>query len=312
MNTLYYIYFSLPNFAVKWGIAGKAVNKVMVIIIKRLFDFFMPRHYQRTAAKAPMGITQEKREKKYIVSVTSFPARINDIWISIETILRQSVKPDEIILWLAESQFPDKKVPDSLQRLTKRGLTIKFCEDLRSHKKYYYAMKLYPNDNIITLDDDLYYHKDVLKNVIDLHEKYPNLVCTNRAHEILIKDGKVLPYRKWNHNAKNIVEPSHQLLQTGGAGTVYPPGSLSPNVLDKERILELSFHADDIWLKMMALINGTKIITNKLYNKDFVTVSKTQNEKLVSTNVLEGGNDMQLKNICDYYNVNLMETFLKN
>lgn len=67
----------------------------------------------------------------------------------------------------------------------------------------------------------------------------------------------------------------------------------------------MSFHADDVWLKMMAYLQGTKIITNKFYNKDFITVSKTQKEKLVSTNVIMGGNDEQLKNILDYYNIKI-------
>ncbi len=307
MNKLYNIYFLLPNFAANGNFIGKVINKVILIVLKRLFDFFIPVYYKRTAEKAPIGITEKKRDSKYIVSLTSFPARINDVWISIETILRQSVKPDEIILWLAESQFPDKKIPESLHNLTKRGLTIKYCDDLKSHKKYYYAVKEYSDSNIITLDDDLYYHKDVLKNIIELHKKYPDCISTNRAHEIIIINDEILPYRKWNHNAVNITKPSHLLLQTGGAGTLYPPRKLHKDILDKNLIKHLSFHADDVWLKMMAYLEGTKIITNKFYNKDFITVSKTQKEKLVSTNVIMGGNDEQLKNILDYYNIKIKE-----
>lgn len=306
MNTLYNIYYSFPSFTFL-GKFGKGINYAMGRVLKVLLDRQVPSHMEKTAARAGSGISNAGGEVNYIVSLTSFPARINDVWISVETILRQSFKPDMIILWLAEEQFPDKKIPEKLAKLQDRGLTIKYCDDLRSHKKYYYTLKEYPNANIITLDDDLYYDKDVLKNVVELHKKYPDCIATNRAHEIIIKDGKVLPYRKWNHNATNIIKPSHLLLQTGGAGTLYPPGSLHPDVLDKKLIKELCFHADDVWLKMMAYLNGTKIVTNKKYDKDPITVSSTQNEKLVSTNVIHGGNDTQLNNILNYYNIEIKE-----
>ena len=134
MNFLYALYFALPNFATL-GLAGKAINRIMGIALKRMLDLFMPRYLKRTAAKAGYGLNTKKRNETYIVSFTSFPARIEDIWITIETLLRQSFKPDKIILWLAEEQFPDKKLPESLIKLTERGLSIEYCEDLRSHKK---------------------------------------------------------------------------------------------------------------------------------------------------------------------------------
>ena len=63
-----------------------------------------------------------------------------------------------VILWLSKEQFPDRSfIPNSLLSLEKRGLIIELCEgDLRSHKKYYYALRQYPNDIIITIDDMLF------------------------------------------------------------------------------------------------------------------------------------------------------------
>jgi len=311
MNLLYRIYFWIPNFGFL-GNWGKAINVLMAMLLKRIFDNTMPAYYKSTATTAPSGINTIPRSQKYIVSITSFPARIDEIWVSLETVLRQSFKPDAIILWLATEQFPDRNIPDNLKPLQQRGLTIRYCdEDLRSHKKYFYALQEFSNDYLITLDDDLYYHKNVLLNIVELHHQYPAHICTNRAHQIGIKNGKILPYRKWNHNAKKILLPTHLLLQTGGAGTLYYPGALSKLAVDKTLIKDLCFHADDVWLKMMCFINNKKILTNKLYNKDYITVSKTQREKLVSTNVLDGGNDLQLKKVMDHFGV-LAIDFLKD
>ena len=51
-----------------------------------------------------------------------------------------------------------KDIPDNLLGYyNKKQLEIIFVEeDLRSHKKYYYAFKEYQNDIIITIDDDIF------------------------------------------------------------------------------------------------------------------------------------------------------------
>ena len=303
MNFLYFIYFTLPNFQ-PLGLPGKGINRLLSITLKKIFDFIVPVYLKSTSGKAEYGLNTQPREKEYIVSVTSFPDRINYIWITLETILRQSFKPDRLILWLAEEQFPERRLPESLLRLQKRGLTIEYCEDLKSHKKYYFAMQKYPEAYLITLDDDLYYPRHVLKNLVDLNRKYPATIPANRAHRITYRNGKILPYRKWRHNVTDS-EPSHLLVATGGAGALYAPSVFHGDIFEKRLIKNLCFHADDLWLKVMALKNRTMIVTNKRYNKDFVCVSSTQRSKLVEVNVISKGNDVQLEKLMEYYNLGL-------
>lgn len=42
-----------------------------------------------------------------IISLTSFPQRIDVVYITITTLLKQTFKPGKIMLWLAEEQFPN-------------------------------------------------------------------------------------------------------------------------------------------------------------------------------------------------------------
>jgi hypothetical protein len=302
MDFLYRLYFALPNFG-KVGLAGKIVNRGLAIALKKTLDAFVPSKL-KSSADTSYGLNTEPRDEVYIVSMTSFPARIADIWITVDIILRQSFKPDQVILWLAKDQFDGVPLPENLMALTDRGLTIRFCdEDLRAHKKYYYALSEFSDANIITIDDDLYYDSDFLKNLVLLHKKHPKCIVTNRAHRITFdEDGKLLPYRRWKHNVTDS-EPSHLLVATGGAGTLYPKGCFNAQVFNKELFKEMCFFADDIWLKIMALLNGTKVVTNQTYNKDFVTIRSSQKQKLVTTNVLHGGNDEQLNNIMKHFNI---------
>jgi hypothetical protein len=305
MNWIYNIYFFLPNFK-KYGFFGKVFNKALEMMLKRIFDRTVPPYLKRTQKNQKSGLNTQVREEKYIVSLTSFPARIDQIWISIECILRQTFKPDALYLWLSEDQFPDKVIPKSLTDLKKRGLIIKFCkDDLKAHKKYYYTMLLHPKDNIITVDDDLYYDENLLKNVIEIHKQNPSLIATNRAHKITFTSkNKIQSYKNWEHITIDAI-PSHLILQTGGCGTLYPPSALIETTFDKKLIKELCFYADDVWLKVMSILSDKKVVTNRKYNKDHLSISTTQREKLVKTNVVSGGNDLQLSNLLDYFKIDL-------
>lgn len=300
MNNTFKFYYSLPH-DIKFGMLTKVLNRIIARILKRYLDRTVPNSYQREASIISGINTTEVRAKKYIVSLTSFPSRINDVWIAVETILRQTFKPDCIILWLSEDQFQGINLPRSLTSLEKRGLTIRFVPgDLRSHKKYKYALEEFPNDYIITLDDDLYYDENLLKNLVELKKEFPDCVPTNRAHKLKYESNIILPYGKWLHNAFT-KEPSNQLVQTGGYGTLYTFDDLYKDFNDERCFLKLAPYADDLWLKIMVLLKGKKIVTNQKYNKDPLVIKGTQFNKLVTENILNGGNDTQLGNLIDYY-----------
>ena len=106
----------------------------------------------------------------------------------------------------------------------------------------------------------------------------------------------------WKHNATD-KNPSHLLVQTGGYGTIYKKNDLHEDFNNPELIKEIAFHADDLWLKVMVFLKGKKIVTNTVYNKDPITVKNSQIEKLVTKNVIEGGNDIQLAALMNYYNI---------
>ena len=89
-----------------------------------------------------IGITNQKYcEHDIIISLTSYGKRIYDVYLTIESLMRQTIKPNKIILWLAEDEFSLDNIPQTLKNIQKRGLTIEFCEDIRSYKKLVPALK---------------------------------------------------------------------------------------------------------------------------------------------------------------------------
>lgn len=244
--------------------------------------------------------TTERTGKRLIVSLTSFPARINRLWLVIESILRQDEKPDTIILWLSKEQFSTlEALPNSLLRLRERGLKIELRDgDLRSHKKYYYALQEYPDDIIITIDDDVFYHSCLLHYLRKCSTKFPNSVCcTNSKYIAFDKDSILLPYAQWKHDV-NPEQPNFCIFPVGIGGVLYPPKVLDSKCINQDVFMECCPKADDVWLNVMTKLAGHMAVQTK-YSSSFLPVMNRNNVKLTSTN-LHGGNDIQINAVRKY------------
>lgn len=267
-------------------------------ITDRIANFILPVYFRLTEnnRKYSLNTTHINKDKEcYIVSFTSFPARIDKVWMVVETILRQTYKPDRIILYLSKEQFPKPDlIPDSLIRQKRRGLEIVFCEgDLRSHKKYYYAIANYPKDNIITIDDDIFYRTDLIESFVKEHVKYPGVILANWAKKIV--PGTIL-YNEWPD--ANSGDESVYMLPIGVGGVLYPPNCFYRDINSKEIFVKNCFKADDIWLSCMSILNNvSKRVCH--YSFSHLPVIIRNNVTLLETNRHE--NQIQIDNLNQYY-----------
>lgn len=206
-----------------------------------------------------MGIeTNSKRNKKIIVSLTSYHKRFATLDSCIKTLLLQTLKPNKIILYIVED---DKKyLPEKVLRLQKYGLDIRYVkDDLRPHKKYYYAMKEFPNDIVITTDDDCLYSKYLVEELYRTYKKFPQAIIAGRARDIKVENGEFLPYDTWNLTEKSF-KPSLSLLATGVGGVLYPPHLLNLSELLNVNEINKYISVDDLWLKAVELIGRVPIV----------------------------------------------------
>ncbi len=237
------------------------------------------------------------------VSLTSYPARIKVVPEVIKSIFNQTVKPDRVLLWLAEEQFSEKEasLPAELRALKNQGLEIMWCDDLRPHKKYFYTMQKYPDDIIITVDDDVKYKPDTIEKLLASYIKFPFAVSALRAHCITFDEhGCINPYRSWARSINTPHFPSHALMATGVSGVLYPPHCFGQEAFNKDFIIENCLNADDLWLKTMELIHNIPVVL-AAPSDGATTIEGSQTEALFKSNDREGGNDIQLRNILNSY-----------
>lgn len=203
-------------------------------------------------------------KEQVIVSMTSFPAAIEFAERAVQSILNGSVIPDRLILYLTFSQFTDTKIPDSLLKLAADSPVFEirdYPRDIRSYRKLVPALRDFPDAVIVTVDDDVAYHPDMLRDLLDLHAGQPDAVLAHRAKRI--KPGA--PYRKWpkyrwydfvfrkiHRNVRNI--------QTGVGGVLYPPHALRQEMIDEELFTRIAPTTDDLWFWAAAVANGRCVI----------------------------------------------------
>lgn len=256
------------------------------------------------------GVTDVKREQELIVSLTTIPERIATIHLCLETLLRQTIKPDRIILWLSESNEPGRpqvsagQLPVALTKLIKRGVEIRWCNDIRSFRKIIPTLRAFPDALIVISDDDIFYPRNWLYKLYEAYLREPQYIHCHRAH--LIKydiSGAPLPYRQWEFLAPRYQGPSFDLFPTGVGGVLYAPGHLHPEVLNEQAFLELCPKADDVWLKVMSIMNNVKCKKTSVDSLQIMEICIPNNRTLSSENVEQNGNDFQIQAIRRMYNI---------
>ncbi len=254
-------------------------------------------------------IQQTSRTPQVIVSLTSYSARFSTLPICLKSLMNQSFKPDQLILYVTQKDATN--ISNKISKLTKNGLTIKIVnDDLKPHKKYFYAMQEHPNDIIITVDDDVIYPKDTIETLYKNYLKFPNAISARRVHYIHRDlNGKNIAYKDWTQECSSEKKPSFNLCAIGVGGILYPPHlfHFTDSYFNKDNIIKYCLTADDIWLKFIE--NKEKIpvcwVTNKKQHPYKIKDNNLSKTALENDNICQGKNDEAIKNCERFFGISL-------
>lgn len=248
------------------------------------------------------AITAIQRDVPVIISLTSYPARMNSIMYTLRSLMTQTVKPDKIILWLTEEQYPRREadVPLEILNLRKYGLTIGWYDrPIRSYTKLIPTLQQYPDAIIVTADDDIQYRRDWLEGLYNAYLKNPKVVHTYASHRVTFSGNDIIPYNEWNDIKTESTSFANLIM--GVCGVLYGPNLLHLDVLDEENFMKLAPTVDDLWFWAMAVKNKIKI--HCVYNRNSCTipVPDVNNEFALYNENSIGKNDEYLKKILKKY-----------
>ena len=278
--------FKEPPLNMKYKIC-RGISYLCYIVVS-----FLENLYIRLVPFFCCRLNTAPRNEKIIVSLTSYPGRIHIVHLTIKSLMIQTERPDKIILWLYEGQFPNRILPDKLEKLKRRGLEVRYTSvDYKSHKKYFIALQEQKRDElVITFDDDIIYDPLCIKRAIETHSHYPNSIVVNQALQITVCDGEIGAYSTWHAPTKK-QGSSFKLMPLTGSGCLYPYGVLNECAFDWYTILQTSLSTDDLWIKFVSIISGTPVVETTPRAKIFTTVYSSQKNHLAITNLAGGGNN---------------------
>ena len=110
-------------------------------------------------------------KEQIIVSLTTWSKRIHNIPKVLDTIFAQTVPPDFVVLNLA---FDEQIPPVVVEYIRKHTIVVNRVPDTKVYKKLIPSLIKYPNDCIISIDDDWLYPQDMISDFMEVHKSYPN------------------------------------------------------------------------------------------------------------------------------------------
>lgn len=218
------------------------------------------------------------------VSMTTYGARTAGSYLTIESIGIGKSRPRRLILWIDELEVLADP-PAQLRRLMKRGLEILPCENTGPHKKYYPYVKDFADSCqlLVTADDDVFYPKWWLSDLIKSYESQPGDVVGYRLWSIKSDKRGYAPYTDWCPCLTT--ESSLQHFATGVSGVLYDRRMVQLLQREGDKFMAVCPRADDVWLHFVAISSGIPVRQVNARPSEFSPRLRTSSQGLAYDNV---------------------------
>lgn len=166
-------------------------------------------------------------------------------------------------------------------------------ENYKSCNKLIHALRFYPEDLCITIDDDQLYERDMLRLLLDSYHKYPQCIHTHHASMPILESSGAFVWR-----ACEIEDtPLLGICPLGVSGVLYPPHCLDIEVFNTQRFCDLAPHNDDLWFFVMGMLKGSKkvLVKGALGIPKHPSIAIFESPNLWETNAKSGENRFMIE-----------------
>jgi hypothetical protein len=242
------------------------ISVVLVILgalgIKRL----LPRNRKRRRLvrfiRETLAANRKFDNRRVIASLSTVPDRINNLRPTIQSLLKQTRPPDEIVLAIPEFSIREQQpyvVPKYISRLP-RVRVLRCREDWGPATKFIGAIQDElaagrENTLIMVVDDDRVYPRDALETYLHYNEQLPNAALCFRGAAMpstLDWDDAKMIY------GKDIREPRPIAVITGCGSYFIQPRFFDGSLWDYSGAPSVAFYIDDIWISAWLSRRGVK------------------------------------------------------
>lgn len=277
---------------------------LIAVFILRHCTLFYLLWYVRMRLKGPnFFLPQNKRlqdGKDVVVSLTTIPSRIHNIFPCINSVLMQTRPPDRIYITIPRiSKRENQKynIPDLLKK--DKRITLNLCkEDLGPILKLSQTLKneINPDTLIITVDDDTVYPRHMIQTLLRFHDKFPTAALGFRGWR-LPASGKFLDRTILYPNS--IKKPYRVDVLSGVSGVLYLRRQFKDDFFSPKGLPESAFFVDDICISGYLKINGVeKYLIPYPMREPFASYTNTKKSNPLWKINQDGKNDQEM---IDFY-----------
>jgi len=255
-----------------------------------------------------------KKSMNIYISLTSIYQKQDLLLSTLKSITEQTLLPTKCFIYLSsepyliDSGFENKSLNQNLvDFISKNNLfQICWCENIGPYRKLLPLLKDKWDEDclILTMDDDIYYHKKIIEQLVSDYRKYkcciayrgftPKNVDNVNLKTLTYEKGPI-PCRKHLYNFAN-----------GGVGTVHHPSFYHKTgdlIFNLEYIKKLCRTSDDIWYYICRIVNNVETVLNLEY-QNYLQFNMYNHDKTAlcqNYNFLNNTNEKNLRKVCNKF-----------
>lgn len=230
-----------------------------------------------------------------ILSCTTTKDRLEFLYYTVKSVYRQTLKPDVFYINISQdSHMQDSGIKEPPTWLNNENIVVNFVENTGPYRKLLPVLsKSSEEDIIVTIDDDVLYHRNWLKTIVETAMEHPAEIVCGRAKKI---NKNVLGLYQSYYNWRRVKTScsGFWLLPIGCAGVAYRKNLINEEFIKDGNFLKIAKANDDLWFRMASLINGVNVYVNR--DVEIGNITLVHNKGLELNNVFSiNGNSMTRK-----------------
>lgn len=186
---------------------------------------------------------------RLIVSITSYPERIKQLRNTLVSLTKQTYKDFDVVLTFTHDEY-EKMKTEVNEMISKLGLSIIINlvdENTYCHKNTFEVMKLYPNNPILVLDDDVVRVHSCVGDFVEDYLKYNCIISRTFYYEL--RNEKIISTKGILFKPDIKFFTGVEVPHTGQHGILYPPNCFTnPAFYDVNLIKACSPTSTEMWI----------------------------------------------------------------
>jgi hypothetical protein len=245
---------------------------------------------------------------KVIVSMATIPSRKNRLLENIPSLIHQRYHYDKLIINVLDNlSDEDYEFYNNIAQMDVRISINKVEDKWKSCNKLLPVLKLFPDDIIITVDDDIFYPNDCIGTLMRQYVETPDCIIAQETNPIVIENEKI---KFINMFDVKLMQKSWSKYLSGCC--LFPPHVFDgSNVFDWDKMMEVTNGThDELWFWINSTLNGVRVIgLNYIWTFEFDVITKWKDDefKLSNININEGKAEVYLEKINEIYGKELLK-----